>query len=324
MNRYAQLVSQVLFMIVLGIAAAATVTALDPIAKVAVNDGTMKITPSDVKNGVPLKNGNFFLNCSTLDTLGTNVFYEVAIGDYIDYLIPMKGATACDVLSGETVYIPSIGRSVNKYYYSSISPLSSDFEGALTTVIPSTSNIGGSVRMKLKERHTLNVWGTMFSSGNPGGCCKLSSSQSLTWHLPYTITAYNFDATKTYFQLPGAPSTVFVGETFHVIIQQGDIYGNTSSSACTLKMQVNDETPMVFKGSSCFATFNYTIKAASATATTIKIYVGDTLKRQLSVNTVALPTGFQALSINKKVNKALGWNLDKDKGKFPSFVNLNP
>eukprot|EP00758_Cryptobia_borreli_P017752 Tbor_TRINITY_DN6219_c3_g4::TRINITY_DN6219_c3_g4_i1::g.1890::m.1890 len=90
MSRYAPLVTQVVFMTVLGIAAATTVTSLDLITKVAVNDGTMKITPSEVKNGVTPKNGNFFLNCSTLDTLGTNVFYEVAMGDYIDYLIPSE------------------------------------------------------------------------------------------------------------------------------------------------------------------------------------------------------------------------------------------
>eukprot|EP00758_Cryptobia_borreli_P017909 Tbor_TRINITY_DN6234_c5_g1::TRINITY_DN6234_c5_g1_i6::g.1971::m.1971 len=60
-----------------------------------------------------------------------------------------------------------------------------------------------------------------------------------------------------------------------------------------------------------------TLLWSTAVATTA---ADDTISLNEIKKTTAVPPGFEALPIGKKVNKALGWNLEKDNGTFPSYL----
>eukprot|EP00758_Cryptobia_borreli_P014560 Tbor_TRINITY_DN5932_c0_g4::TRINITY_DN5932_c0_g4_i1::g.18683::m.18683 len=291
---------------------------------IASNDGSFPIDRYKIETGIVDSNNtlNFFQKCATLDTFGT-YFIEMTIGDYSDYLIPMKGSSACQVLMGVKKSRPITFH----YYYSPVSPISPTFEGDVKPVPTSffDNKVGGSTLGFPKDgRDQLNVWGSNnFFSVIRGGCCQMKATQTPSWDLPYQITAYKFSTTNLYFRVINPPNIVFSGEKFGITVKLSNLYGEADSVQCNLSIKVNEGNFENISVSPCETTFSVSIN--NGTTSTIQLFLNSIMKKSIDVNIEPFPEYFRPLPINQNVPAVLGLLLSNHSTtpKWPSFVEMS-
>ncbi|CUG87135.1 C-lectin, putative [Bodo saltans] len=203
---------------------------------IAIVDGTTAITATTILTGMSGSLTNFFLECSDANYFGDNFIAMVTMGVYEDYLIPNKGVSVCQLLTG---YAFSSTHS-----YTANNPLAPTYLGDAVQVPPTQSwtYLGGSpYGFPTDGRQYLSAWGTYYAnSANIGGYGQAAPQQIPEWFQAYNIIIWAVPNTTTYLNVALVPTLFVPGAYFAIEAQLLDNHNDLVKTPVSFMLTIGN------------------------------------------------------------------------------------